>query len=96
MSKRMNDIDWENYNKYMNGQTDGFTCQMCDEIVSLNDSISSCGWNLICCTCAGKMAHILGMAPVTILGHVQKTGNQLQGDYTDLTIDCIEELKHGT
>lgn len=96
MSKRMNNIDWDNYDKYMNGQTAGFVCQMCDEIVSLDNSISSRGWNLICCDCAGKMAHILGMAPGTILGHVQKTGQQLQGDYADLTVDYIEELRHGT
>lgn len=96
MSKRMNSIDWDNYDKYMNGQTAGFVCQMCDEIVSLDDSISSRGWNLICCDCAGKMAHILGMSSYSILEHVQKRGQQLHGEYIDVPFDYDEVLKHGT
>ena len=54
-------IDKLNSYKFKNGDNDDYICVMCECKVSLDDSISSHGYNLVCNRCYYRMLEVLNV-----------------------------------
>lgn len=68
----MNLIDKVNVSEFNNGYEKGkYICTNCHEIVTLDNSISYMGFNLVCNRCVWRLEHITGVYP---LASIQKIG----------------------
>lgn len=65
-------IDKLNSTKFKNGHTDDYICVMCECKVSLDDSMSSQGYNLVCNRCYYRMLKVLNTP--YLMDEIQKAG----------------------
>ena len=68
----------ENRNKEMfdKGAKKGYICTCCRNEVSLDNSASYRGNNLVCYPCIYRMERVLGLVPSVIIAQLQKVGSE--------------------
>ena len=72
---KITDIDKLNADKFKNAADHGYICVMCeDSDVSLDDSMSSHGYNLICNRCYYKMLEVLNTS--YLMDEIHKVGER--------------------
>lgn len=82
----MNNYDRINVPKFEEGKQNGYLCTMCGQYVSLSESISHKGYNLICNRCEWKIRAITG--DIDILTKIHNVGKKteeenIRGDEDD-------------
>ena len=70
----MNNYDKINIPLFKADKTNSYLCSMCGQYTTLNDSISSKGWNLVCNHCLYKMQHILDINVGELIVKIQREG----------------------
>lgn len=65
-------IDKLNSDKFKNGHTNDYICVMCECKVSLDDSMSSHGYNLVCNRCYYRMLTVLNTS--YLIDEIHKAG----------------------
>lgn len=70
---KITDIDKLNADKFKNGADDGYICVMCEgSDISLDDSMSSHGYNLVCNRCYYRMLEVLNTS--YLMDDIHKAG----------------------